>query len=409
MSTLNNLPPDDQLKDQAFDQPRLTLGDRTDNYVTKAILLEEAAPPAYMQTTVKLVCYALGAFLLWAIFATLDVVALAPGQIMPIQAVKVIQHVDGGRITSIDVVDGQTVHEGQVLMRLNSTEAGAEYQTVVAKYWGLYTRVERLRALLGDRPADFSKVPPEYKQQVEEQQFTLKTSRDQIAQLQKEIKIFTEVSAIRGDLEKEKLNTRVQALEAQRNLSGAQAELLRYRRTNMDELNASVIELAQTEEQMNKLQDRLTRVDIVSPVDGVVQDLKFRTVGGVIPPGAILMNVIPMDGKIHAEVRVSPSDIGFVKVGQSARLKIGTFDFMRYGTIDGKVSMVSSFSTLDEKQQPYFKVIVTLPQSYVGSDQDKHIEPGMTVQADIMTDRQSVLRYLLRPIYVAFKQGMRER
>ena len=413
MSTQNNLPPDDGSKNQAeslaIDQPRLALGDRTDNYVAKAILLEEAAPPAYMKTTVKLVCYALGVFFLWALFATLDVVALAPGQIMPIQAIKVIQHVDGGRIASIDVVDGQAVSEGQVLMRLNSTEAGAEYQTIVAKYWGLYTRVERLRALLGDRPADFSKVPPEYKQLVEEQQFTLKTSKDQIDQLQKEIKIFTEVSAIRSDLEKEKLNTRVQALEAQRNLNGAQAELLRYRRTNMDELNASVIELAQTEEQMTKLQDRLTRVDIVSPVDGVVQDLKFRTVGGVIPPGAILMNVIPVDGKIHAEVRVSPSDIGFVKVGQSARVKIGTFDFMRYGTIDGKVSMVSSFSTLDEKQQPYFKVIVSLPQSYVGDDKEKHIDPGMTVQADIMTDRQSVLRYLLRPIYVAFKQGMRER
>jgi len=399
----------EQSKGLTIDQPRLALGDRTDNYVAKAILLEEAAPPAYMKTTVKLVCYALGVFFLWALFATLDVVALAPGQIMPIQAVKVIQHVDGGRIASIDVVDGQAVLEGQVLMRLNSTEAGAEYQTIVAKYWGLYTRVERLRALLGDRPADFSKVPPEYKQQVEEQQFTLRTSREQITQLQKEIKIFTEVSAIRGDLEKEKLNTRVQALEAQRNLNGAQTELLRYRRTNMDELNTAVIELAQTEEQMNKLKDRLKRVDIISPVDGVVQDLKFRTIGGVIPPGAILMNVIPVDGKIHAEVRVSPSDIGFVKVGQSARLKIGTFDFMRYGTIDGEVSMVSSFSTLDEKQQPYFKVIVTLPQSYVGDDKDKRIDPGMTVQADIMTDRQSVLRYLLRPIYAAFKQGMRER
>ena len=227
--------------------------------------------------------------------------------------------------------------------------------------------------------------------------------------MQNEIKIFSEVSAIRGDLAKEKLNTRVQALDAQRNLSGAQAELLRYRRTNMDELNAAANELAQTEEQLTKLQDRLTRVDIVSPVDGVVQDLKFRTVGGVIPPGATLMNVIPLDGKMHAEVRVSPTDIGFVKIGQPARLKIGTFDFMRYGTIEGKVSMVSSFSTLDEKQQPYFKVIVSLPQSYVGEDQDKRIDPGMTVQADIMTDRQSVLRYLLRPIYVAFKQGMRER
>lgn len=401
MSTLPDLPPNDQ--------PKLTLGGRTDNYVAKAILLEEAAPPAYMRTTVKLVTYALVIFLIWALFATLDIVAVAPGQIMPIQAVKVIQHVDGGRIATIDVVDGQTVTQGQVLMRLNSTEAGAEFQTLSAKYWGLYTRVERLRALLGDRPADFSKVPADYKQLVAEQEFTLKTSKDQITQLQNEIKIFSEVSAIRSDLAKEKLNTRVQALDAQRNLSGAQAELLRYRRTNMDELNTSANELAQTEEQMTKLQDRLERVEVLSPVDGVVQDLKFRTVGGVIPPGATLMNVVPLDGKMHAEVRVQPTDIGFVKLGEPARLKIGTFDFMRYGTIEGKVSMVSSFSTLDEKQQPYFKVIVSLPQTFVGNSEDKRIEPGMTVQADIVTDHQSVLRYLLRPIYVAFKQGMRER
>jgi membrane fusion protein, adhesin transport system len=87
---------------------------------------------------------------------------------------------------------------------------------------------------------------------------------------------------------------------------------------------------------------------------------------------------------------------------------LGTYDFMRYGTVTGQVVMVSSFSSLDEKSNPYFKVIVSIPQNFVG-DKAKTIEPGMTVQADIITDRQSVLKYLLRPIYVAFSQGMRER
>ena len=387
---------------------RLVLGGRTDNYIAKAILLEEASPPIYWQTTVKLIAYSLAIFFIWALFANLDVVATAPGQVMPIQSVKIIQHVDGGRIATIDVVDGQEVKEGQVLMRLNDTEAGAEYQTLSAKYWALFSRVERLRALLGDRKADFSEVPEQYKQLVAEQEFTLKTSKEQINQLESEIKILGEVSSIRGDLAKEKLATRVQALDAQRNLSQAKAELLRYRRANMDDLNTSSGELAQVEEQMTKLKDRLERVDIVSPVDGVVQDLKFRTVGGVIPPGATLMNVVPIDGKMHAEVRVQPTDIGFVKKGEDARLKLGTYDFMRYGTVQGTVTMVSSYSTLDEKSNPYFKVIVSIPQNYVG-DKEKTIEPGMTVQADIITDRQSVLRYLLRPIYVAFSQGMRER
>ncbi len=387
---------------------RLVLGSRNDNYIAKAILLEEAAPPVYWQTTVKLIAYSIGAFLLWALFANLDVVATAPGQVMPIQAVKIIQHVDGGRIAEINVADGQEVKEGQVLMRLNDTEASAEYLTLTAKYWSLYTRVERLRALLGDRKADFSAVPEQYKQLVAEQEFTLKTSKDQVNQLESEIKILGEVSSIRGDLAKEKLATRVQALDAQRNLSQAQAELLRYRKASMDDLNTTTGELSQVEEQMTKLKDRLQRVDVVSPVDGVVQDLKFRTLGGVIPPGATLMNVVPIDGKMHAEVRVQPTDIGFVKKGEDARLKLGTYDFMRYGTITGKVVMVSSFSSLDEKSNPYFKVVVSIPQNFVG-DKEKTIEPGMTVQADIITDRQSVLKYLFRPIYVAFSQGMRER
>lgn len=387
---------------------RLVLGSRNDNYIAKAILLEEAAPPVYWQTTVKLIAYSLGAFFIWALFANLDVVATAPGQVMPIQSVKIIQHVDGGRIAEINVSDGQDVKEGQVLMRLNDTEASAEYLTLTAKYWSLYTRVERLRALLGDRKADFSAVPEQYKQLVAEQEFTLKTSKDQVNQLESEIKILSEVSSIRGDLAKEKLATRVQALDAQRNLSQAQAELLRYRKASMDDLNTTTGELSQVEEQMTKLKDRLERVDVVSPVDGVVQDLKFRTLGGVIPPGATLMNIVPVDGKLHAEVRVQPTDIGFVKKGEEARLKLGTYDFMRYGTITGKVIMVSSFSSLDEKSNPYFKVVVSIPQNFVG-DKEKTIEPGMTVQADIITDRQSVLKYLFRPIYVAFSQGMRER
>ena len=112
---------------------------------------------------------------------------------------------------------------------------------------------------------------------------------------------------------------------------------------------------------------------------------------------------------MHAEVRVSPSDIGFIRIGQRARIKVATYDFMRYGIIEGEVTMVSPFSSVDERQGPYFKVLVSLPKTYVGVDAGKQVEPGMTVQADIITDRQSVLRYMLRPIYLAINQGLRER
>lgn len=387
----------------------IVLGDRTDNYVAKSILLEEAAPPSYLKTTVLLAGASIIVFLVWAFFATLDVIAMASGQIMPVQSVKIVQHIDGGRIASIDVIDGQKVKKGQLLLKMNDTEALSEYQTLNAKYWALYSKVERLRALIANRPGNFSRVPKQYEDLILEQEHTLKTSRAQIKQLEEEIKILTEVSEIRSGLAQEKLATRVQALEAQRTLNISQAELLRYRRSALDELNTSANELAQTEEQLNKLKDRLDRVEVLSPVDGIVQDLKFRTVGGVVAPGGILLNVVPDDGVLQAEVRVAPTDIGFIRVGQSVRIKVGTYDFMRYGIIDGEVAMVSPYSAMDEKQNPYFKVIVRLNKNFVGEDPSKRIEPGMTVMADIMTDRQSVLRYLLRPIYIAFKQGMRER
>ncbi len=391
------------------DKTSLVLGKRNDNFLAKAILLEEATPPSYMRTTIKLATYSLVIFLIWSFFANLDVVANAAGQVTPIQSVKILQHVDGGRISAINVVDGQRVVEGQVLMRFNATEPTVEFETLNVKFWGLFAKVESLRALLENREPDYSRVPKQYSQLVADQRRTLTAARNQIDQIGAEIKILTEVSSIRGGLAQEKLATRVQALDAERSVGQAQAELLRYRKANMDDLAASSNEMAQTEEQLAKMRDRLERIEVLSPVDGIVQDLKFRTVGGVVPPATVLMNVVPTDGGMHAEVRVSPNDIGFVKVGQKARVKINAYDFMRYGSVEGTVVMISPFSTFDEKQQPYFKVIVSLPKSVVGGDPSKTIQPGMTVQTDVITDKQSVLRYLTRPIYVAFHQGLRER
>ncbi len=391
------------------DKTSLVLGKRNDNFLAKAILLEEATPPSYMRTTIKLATYSLVIFLIWSFFANLDVVANAGGQVTPIQSVKILQHVDGGRISAINVVDGQRVVEGQVLMRFNATEPTVEFETLNVKFWGLFAKVESLRALLEKREPDYSRVPKQYSQLVADQRRTLTAARNQIDQIGAEIKILTEVSSIRGGLAQEKLATRVQALDAERSVGQAQAELLRYRKANMDDLAASSNEMAQTEEQLAKMRDRLERIEVLSPVDGIVQDLKFRTVGGVVPPATVLMNVVPTDGGMHAEVRVSPNDIGFVKVGQKARVKINAYDFMRYGSVEGTVVMISPFSTFDEKQQPYFKVIVSLPKSVVGGDPSKTIQPGMTVQTDVITDKQSVLRYLTRPIYVAFHQGLRER
>lgn len=324
----------------------IVLGSRTDNYLAKAILLEEATSPRFTRVTIGLAMGLLVAFIVWSSIARLEVVAVALGQIVPTGSVQVIQHLDGGRIAAINVSEGQQVKKGDVLLSINPLDARSDLE-------GLTARAKKLKS---------------------------------------EVDYLREVAKIRGDLAKERLTTRTQALDAQRQLAAVEGE---YDRTMFE---------------ITKLQERLSRMEIISPVDGIVQDLKYRTIGGVIAPGATVMNVVPTDDVVRAEIRVSTADVGHVREGQLVRVKVQTYDFMRYGVVEGKVSVVSAFSTLDEKQQPYFKTYVDLSKKSMGkTDKEMPILPGMTVQGDIVTDNQTVLKYLLRPVFVAFSQGMRER
>lgn len=325
----------------------IVLGSRASNPLTQAILLEEAVSPRLTRMTILLVAATLVGFVAWSSVAMLDIVATAPGQIVPSSAIQVIQHVDGGRIAEIQVVDGQSVKKGDLLIKINETEALTDLESLSAR----------------------------------------------ATKLRKEVDYLRQVSDIRTALAKDQLNTRTQALDAQRALAQQQGEL--------DSVN----------HQIAKLRDRLMRTSILSPVDGVVQDLKYRTIGGVIPPAETIMNVVPAHDILRAEVRIATTDVGHVQPGQPVRIKVGTYDFLRYGVIEGKVELISANSTLDEKGQPFFKGYVQIShQPALGNTlNNMPLMAGMTVQCDIITDRQTVLRYLLRPIYVAFDQGMRER
>ena len=271
--------------------------------------------------------------------------------------------------------------------------------------------------------------------QIEQLEAEASRIQGQIATGESEVKILREVANIRTELEKDKLVTKVLTLETQRTLvvqkgdlerlraqrKGLQASIAEARarlkvvgsdrrQTAHDEMGVASAELGQVTELLVKLRKRQTRLDIASPVNGIVQDLKYRTVGGVIPPGAIVTNVVPVDDVILAEVRIATTDIGHVRVGQIVRVKVLTYDFLRYGIVEGTVASVSGTSFVDDKNAAFFKGIVSLSRSHLGAGpNDYPVLPGMTVACDIVTDRKTVLQYLARPEVVAFRQGLRER
>ena len=177
-----------------------------------------------------------------------------------------------------------------------------------------------------------------------------------------------------------------------------------------EQLSPALSELLQVQEQVKKFEERLARTAIRAPMDGVVQGLAYKTVGGVIPPGAQVTNVIPAGDTVEAEVRVAAADVGHVKVGQPVRIKVSSYDFLRYGAFEGKISLIAANSTVTEKGEAYYLTKVKLNGAQLNQfRKDQKLQSGMTLEADIVTDRQSVLRYLLRPIYAAFANSFWER
>jgi HlyD family secretion protein/adhesin transport system membrane fusion protein len=441
---------------------RIVLGSRSHRYLAHSVLLDEAVAPRHIRLTIAMLCTGIAAFVLWAGFAQLDEVATSSGQIVPSGAVQVVQHADGGVIERIGVSEGERVAKGQLLVALDRVETEAELKVTEARYWALAARVARLKAQAEERWDDdaFADIPKEYGDIARDQREILEShrraigdqeailraqaaqleadvarTREQIESVRREIGILREVAAIRTELEKDRLVTKVQALETQRALVVQEGELKRLigqqralqanlsesraklkslgsdrRQAAHDEMGAASAELAQVGELLVKLRKRLSRAEIVSPVNGIVQDLKFRTVGGVIPPGAAVTNVVPVEDVLQAEVRISATDVGHVREGQRVRIKVLTYDFLRYGTVDGHVAGVSASSFVDDKGVPFYKAVVRLTRSHLGpSARDQPILPGMTVVCDIVTSRKTVLEYLLRPVVVAIEEGLRER
>ncbi len=178
----------------------------------------------------------------------------------------------------------------------------------------------------------------------------------------------------------------------------------------LEELGRVSDELRDMQETIWKYDNQFERLDVRAPVRGIVQVLTTHTIGGVVDPGETIVEIVPMNDELVAEVRLSPRDIGHIAAGQAAKLKFTTYDFARYGAVDGTLQSVSATTLFDEDGEPYYKGIVRLNQGHLGEDSARNpITPGMTLNAEIITQDRSLLQYLLRPVYRGINQGFHER
>jgi len=436
-------------------------GSRQTRFLAQSVILEEAGSSILIRAAMIAISLVICAFLFWAGITDVDEVAVTTGEIIPTGKVQSIQHLEGGIIAEIPVQEGELVEKGQVLLVLEPSGPVSELNQIKARKVALELQVERLRAIGTMREPDFSFVSPEYKDMVDDQLTIYEGQQNahierqqvviaQIEQKKQELALLDEQEGtlsrnadllleeflLREDLYKKGLTTKIAYLDSKRAVNDARGELSnlivdrqrttdslsesRKRLTELDtdsreqaltQMGVVTNELAQVVQSLEKLYDRVRRLKVQSPVRGYIKGLKVNTVGGVIPAGAIVMEVVPLDEELVVEARINTRDVGHVELGQPVKVKVTTYDFARYGGISGELKEVSATTFIDDATgDPYYKGIVTLDRNYVGFDPEKNqVLPGMTVQADIKTGRKTLLEYLLKPIVSSVKTSFKER
>jgi adhesin transport system membrane fusion protein len=183
-----------------------------------------------------------------------------------------------------------------------------------------------------------------------------------------------------------------------------------YRREASVELAQRNSELAATAEILRSMADRVARRDVRAPAAGTVKQIAQSTIGGVLEPGSVIMEIVPSEDELLVEARVKPSDIAFVHIGQTAMVKITAYDFSIYGGIHATVARISADTIPDERQEPWFIVRVRADRMSLGdAERPLPISPGMTATVDIVTGQRTILQYLLKPILKATDRAMTER
>ncbi|HRE31703.1 MAG TPA: HlyD family type I secretion periplasmic adaptor subunit, partial [Candidatus Berkiella sp.] len=199
-------------------------------------------------------------------------------------------------------------------------------------------------------------------------------------------------------------------------LTGSQRKinelLLGFKSDAFKELNAARAEYSRLFESNKAAADRVTRTIVRSPVRGTVNQVKVTTIGGIVQPGQDLMDIVPLDDTLLIEANVRPSDIGFLRPGLPATVKISAYDFSIYGGLKAVVEHISADTITDEKGNSFYQIRVrTTEASYLLGKHGEPLQiiPGMSATVDILTGQKTVLEYLLKPIIKAKRNAMRER
>lgn len=365
--------------------------------------------------------------LLWASQFELDEITRGQGKVIPTSREQVIQSLDSGVLSEMFVREGSVVEKNQVLLRIDDARSGAVYREAQEKYLSLSALAARLKAEAYGTDLVF---PPELKanpalMQQELQAFNARkrSLTQSLHALDTSLAAVTRELTITEPMVRQGVMSEVELLRLKRqqsDLMGQRAERQnRYLTDANNELTRVSSELSQTKESASAREDAFRRTTIRSPMKGIVKNVQITTVGGVVQAGQPILEIVPTEDEMLVEAYVKPSEVAFLKVGQSAVVKLTAYDFNKYGGLDGVLEHLSPDTLRDERQKKpgnpveleegLYRILVRVKESpELRNGLQLTPSPGMTASVEIQTGKKTVLEYIFRPLQNV-SQALRER
>ncbi len=436
-------------------------------FLPAALEIEDTPPSPLGRAILWTILGILVATVAWASYGHVDIVAVAPGKFVPSSRVKIIQPLDIGSVRAIHVTDGQEVQAGDPLIELDPTLADADRERASGDVAATELELARQRAfadwlatgrvtplsVLPDvseahraavafqqalldqaiaehraRLATFDRSLERRKAELDATHSTLEKLRRTLPIIQDRARSFEDLAGKGLVAKKDALELEQERIEAEQDLTTQEA-MLRSTQAAIDELAAErnrlnaetrrialqaveelTVRLAQLSQENVKAQRIATQQVLTAPVDGVVQQLAVHTLGGVVTPAEPLMVIVPKGQALEIEAKLLNKDVGFVRAGQPATIKVESFPFTRYGTLTGKVTAVSRDAMADEVLGLVYATRVHVEDATLNVDGvEVNMTSGMAVGVEIKTGDRRTLEYFLSPIVQTVDESIRER
>jgi adhesin transport system membrane fusion protein len=400
-------------------------------------------------------------FLVWAYFSQLHEITKGTGKIISSSRIQTINNLEGGIMREILVRDNEIVGKGQVLVRLDTTLSKSKYIQDMENYFRYTASVERLQAqikgevytpssyIINTAPAIAAQELERFKsaiakknndmeiavQDLEVKKQELQETRSKLYSLKTQYGLITEQIDITRPLADQKIYSRIDYLKIMRDAADQKSQIdlaavtkkrqeaavkeaqervsqiqIHYRNDDFQELREIEGKLAEAKGAQTVDWDRLTRTEIVAPLNGIIRDIKLRTVGGVVQPGEAIMDIVPWEDTLLVEAQIAPGDVAFLHPGMPATIKVTAYDFSTFGGLESTIEDISPDTITDKREQSFYRILLrTKTNSIIKGRKMYPILPGMVVEVDILTGEKSILQYLGKPFLKALQNSMTEK